>query len=147
MATEYNLGKVVGNDATINGYNAITLDAGNGVELTHEGAAFTLGAPNLQPKTLSNPISVDGVSQTTVEGALSALSQSTGGDNSVTAHLETTPAAAAHSDGDYIYYNDIIYEVIDDIAIGDTLIVGTNISAASLPNGTVIYIPETGGGI
>ena len=62
-----------------------------------------------------------------------------GEDNSINAPYETSPATTAHSIDDYITYNDVIYIVIDDISIGDTLTVNTNIEVPSIEDGTVIY--------
>ena len=67
-------------------------------------------------------------------------------DASVIAFPDVSPAESAHATGTYLYYNDTTYEVIDDIAIGDTLTIGTNIDVPTLDEGTVIYIPETAGG-
>lgn len=44
------------------------------------------------------------------------------------ATIETSPAATAHTVGEYIYYNTKLYKVIAAIALGDTLTVGTNIA-------------------
>jgi hypothetical protein len=67
-------------------------------------------------------------------------------DASVIAFPDVSPAESAHATGTYLYYNDTTYEVIDDISIGDTLTIGTNIAVPTLDEGTVIYIPETAGG-
>lgn len=40
----------------------------------------------------------------------------------IIAPIEENPALVAHSIGNQIIYNDYLWEVIDDIAIGDTLI-------------------------
>ena len=51
-------------------------------------------------------------------------------DYDVIAPKETSPATAPHATGSQILYGNALYNVIDDIAIGDTLTVGTNISAS-----------------
>ena len=48
----------------------------------------------------------------------------------IIATIETSPAAAAHTSGTQIIYNDTLYDVIANISIGDSLTVGTNIQAA-----------------
>ena len=48
----------------------------------------------------------------------------------VIAPKEISPATAPHVEGSQIIYGNALYKVIDDIAIGDTLTVGTNITAA-----------------
>jgi hypothetical protein len=51
------------------------------------------------------------------------------------ATIETSPATAAHAVGDYILWNGQLYEVTSAIAVGETLTVGTNITATTLTNG------------
>ena len=71
------------------------------------------------------------------------------GDHSnvdIVALKEESPATAAHSVGEYITYNHIVYEVIDDISIDDLLIVDSNIEVATLAEGTVIYSDDDNGG-
>ena len=60
MSTQYNLGKVVGSDATINGYNAITMTADDGVTMTRNGSQFNFSAPGIASHTgnTNNPHSV-----------------------------------------------------------------------------------------
>lgn len=48
------------------------------------------------------------------------------------APVETSPAVSAHAEGDLIVYNGQLYTVTTAIAIGDSLTVGTNISATSV---------------
>ena len=48
----------------------------------------------------------------------------------IIAPIEVSPATAAHSVGDQLIYNDVLYKVISAIAIGDSLTVGTNIEVA-----------------
>ena len=48
----------------------------------------------------------------------------------IIAPIEQSPATAAHSVGDQLIYNDILYKVIAPIAVSDSLTVGTNIEAA-----------------
>lgn len=68
-------------------------------------------------------------------------------DNSITAFKESSPALAAHAVDDYIRYNNVTYIVTAAIAIGDNLVVGTNIAVPTLDEGTVIYTPEAGGSV
>lgn len=67
-------------------------------------------------------------------------------DNSITAFKESSPALAAHAVDEYIRYNNVTYIVTAAIAIGDNLVIGTNIDVPDLDEGTVIYTPEAGGG-
>lgn len=46
------------------------------------------------------------------------------------APIEGVTATKAHAQGTQLYYNDVLYDVIANIAIGDTLTVGTNIQTA-----------------
>lgn len=46
--------------------------------------------------------------------------------------IETSPATATHAVGDYIVWNGQLYEVITAIAVGETLTVGTNITATTV---------------
>ena len=48
------------------------------------------------------------------------------------APVETSPATAAHTAGSLLIYNGTLYKATADIAIGDTLMVGTNISVTDL---------------
>ena len=48
------------------------------------------------------------------------------------AQIETSPATASHSVGQYLFYNGQLYEVTAAISVGETLIVGTNIVATSV---------------
>ncbi len=50
------------------------------------------------------------------------------------AQIETSPATASHSVGQYFVYNDQLYEVIAAISVGETLVVGTNIVATTVGN-------------
>lgn len=70
------------------------------------------------------------------------VESASGGDaNLEKATYETSPATKAHSVGDYIYYNDVIYKVTSAIAINDTIAVGTNITAdTGLDADTQMYI-------
>ena len=49
-------------------------------------------------------------------------------------------ASAAHAKGSHLIYNGDLYEAIEDIAIGDTLTVGTNIEA--IPGGLGSEVTE-----
>lgn len=53
------------------------------------------------------------------------------------ADIEVSPAESAHSEGDYLIYNGLLYLVIDDIAIGDALTTGAggNIETAQIADG------------
>lgn len=53
------------------------------------------------------------------------------------ADIEVSPAESAHSEGDYLIYNGLLYLVIDDIAIGDALTTGAggNIEIAQIADG------------
>lgn len=46
-------------------------------------------------------------------------------------NVESSPATAAHAAGSYLIYNNTLYRASADIAVGDTLTVGTNIAAVS----------------
>lgn len=46
------------------------------------------------------------------------------------APIETSPATAAHAQGSQLFYNDTLYKAKTAIAIGDSLVVDTNIEAA-----------------
>ena len=46
--------------------------------------------------------------------------------------IETSPTTATHAVGSYIVYNGQLYEVTVAIAVGETLTVGTNISATTV---------------
>ena len=46
--------------------------------------------------------------------------------------IETSPATATHAVGDYIVWNGKLYEVTTAIAVGETLTVGTNITATTV---------------
>lgn len=48
----------------------------------------------------------------------------------IIAPVESDPSTATHSPGAQLVFNDILYDVIDSIAIGDSLVVGTNIRVA-----------------
>lgn len=65
----------------------------------------------------------------------------------VKACYDTSPTLYAHAVGDLIYYNQQFYNVKQAIAVNDTLVIDTNIEAASLSTGTSVYIknlPNTG---
>ena len=46
------------------------------------------------------------------------------------APIEQATATEAHATGTQFYYNDVLYTATADIAVGDTLTVGTNIEAS-----------------
>lgn len=48
------------------------------------------------------------------------------------APVETSPTTAAHAAGSLLIYNETLYRATADIAIGDTLTVGTNIAVTDL---------------
>lgn len=56
---------------------------------------------------------------------------SAGGVGSL-AMIEASPATANHAVGTYLVYNGILYSVTSAIAVGETLVVGTNISEAKV---------------
>lgn len=56
---------------------------------------------------------------------------SAGGVGSL-AMIEASPATANHAVGTYLVYNGILYSVTSAIAIGETLVVGTNIAEAKV---------------
>ena len=66
-------------------------------------------------------------SDKTVAGAVNEKLTST-----AVAYVEVSPAESAHSVGDYIIYNGIQYKVTSAIAIGDSLVINTNIEAETL---------------
>lgn len=70
------------------------------------------------------------------------------------ATVEKSPAVANHSIGEFILYGGDLYEVTSAIAAGETLVVGTNIAAASigdelsaLNNGLMKYPDYSSSGI
>lgn len=50
----------------------------------------------------------------------------------IVALKEVSPSQKPYNVGDHLTYNGVIYDVIRDISIGDTLTVGTNISTSDL---------------
>jgi len=58
---------------------------------------------------------------------------------------ETSPATAAHEAGSYLWYNHLLYKVKAAIAIGDALVVDTNIEATTI-GAAVKAASESGGG-
>ena len=68
----------------------------------------------------------------TVAGAVNEKLTST-----AVADVEVSPAESAHSEGDYLIYNGLLYLVIDDIAIGDALTTGAggNIEVSQITDG------------
>ena len=48
------------------------------------------------------------------------------------AQIETSPATASHTVGQYLVYNGQLYKVTAAISVGETLVVGTNIVATSV---------------
>lgn len=74
-----------------------------------------------------------------------------GGDaNMSKATYDVSPATKAHAVDDFIYFNSHVYKVTSAISIGDSIAVGTNITAdLGLEGDTQIYIdgiPGGGGG-
>lgn len=83
---------------------------------------------------------------TNVQDAINEIANSSSSNANVKAIYEESPSAAAHSVGDYIYYNSHLYRVIVAIAIGDTLVVDTNIKLASeIEEGTEVFIENLPG--
>ena len=83
---------------------------------------------------ISNPVAFD---NTPVQNSTNAVTSGGlytrfGTVDADLATAETSPASTAHSEGDLILYNSILYRVTAAIAQGDTLTVGTNISATSV---------------
>lgn len=64
-------------------------------------------------------------------------------DFSIVALYEESPATVPHEKGSYLTYNRIVYEVIDDIDVGDELVVDTNIKVPALNEGTVVYYEDS----
>lgn len=83
---------------------------------------------------------------------LYANSSGSGGGSSsnINAVYEETTALAAHSTGTYIYLNNLVYLVTSNIAIGDTITPGTNVSLVTgKGSDTEVYVkdlPGEGGG-
>ena len=48
--------------------------------------------------------------------------------------VEVSPSANAYDVGDYLIYGGILYKVSEEIAVGDTLRIGTNIKATNVCN-------------
>ena len=46
--------------------------------------------------------------------------------------VESCPATAAHSENEYIIYDNCLYKVIEDIAVGDNLRPGINMKRTSI---------------
>ena len=60
------------------------------------------------------------------------------------APIEESPSTHAYTEGKQLFYNDVLYTVIDDIDIGDALTVGTNIQAS---DDLVTQIANAGKGV
>ena len=46
--------------------------------------------------------------------------------------VETSPATAAHSENEYIIYDNCLYKVMEDIAVGDAIRPGINVKRTSI---------------
>lgn len=92
----------------------------------------TIGAIGQKIITGINFTSAFNTNAKTVAGAVNEKLTS----NAV-ADIEVSPAESAHSEGDYLIYNGLLYLVIDDIAIGDALTTGAggNIEIAQIADG------------
>ena len=64
--------------------------------------------------------------------AISALDTEVDSLEGSIANTEKSPAESAHATGSYLYYNGVFYKVTSEIAVGDTLTVGTNIEATTV---------------
>lgn len=84
-----------------------------------------------QPKELSSAITIGGVSQTTVEGALGALNKSKTERTEISNVEATTTATDNYASGDYIYVESLggIYKAITAITSGQTMTPGSNLSS------------------
>lgn len=85
--------------------------------------------------------------QTDLNNALSAKANAS---NLATIESSTT-ASQSYSEGDHLVLNGQLYEVTADVASGETLVVGTNITArnvgeelTALNNGLIVQFPSTG---
>ena len=67
----------------------------------------------------------------TISSLLNFIGAKIGGHDADIASIETSPATSNHSVGEYIVYNSQLYKVTADISSGQSLVVGTNISATS----------------
>lgn len=92
----------------------------------------TIGAIAQKIITNINFTSAFNTNAKTVAGAINEKLTS----NAV-ADIEVSPAESAHSEGDYLIYNGLLYLVVDDIAIGDALTTGAggNIETAQIADG------------
>lgn len=64
-------------------------------------------------------------------------------NESTVAPVELSPARAEHSKGDLLYYQNVLYEALSDIHIGDTLTVGTNIDDTNVADNINAKIAST----
>lgn len=48
------------------------------------------------------------------------------------ATIEVSPTVSNHSTGEYILYDDVLYEVISPIATGESLVLGTNVRSINI---------------
>ena len=116
----------------------ITLTNGN----THEFYVTNGYSPTI---TVSKSGSVTTVTITDINGTQTV--QILDGDGVIEqyiAPIEESPSTHAYTEGKQLFYNDVLYTVIDDIDIGDSLIVGTNISAS---DDLVTQIANAGKGV
>lgn len=96
-----------------------------------DGTSYNVKDAAAQPATLVTPLIIDGVTQTTVEGALGALN--TGSNNakktdltSIIATGSTNTTGAQIPNGAYFYLNGVFCRAIADIATNATFTQNTN---------------------
>jgi len=83
---------------------------------------------------------------TNIQDAIDEIASGSSSKPNIKAIYEESPATAVHSVDDYIYYDSHLYKVIAAIAIGDTLVVDTNIKLASeIEEGTEVFIENLPG--
>ena len=85
--------------------------------------------------TITDPIMLDSTGQNIVT-ALGGIASALTPQNTVNADsiypVETSPSAHAYNEGDHLIVSGVTYVAIDDIAIGDSLVLNTNIQAETL---------------
>lgn len=85
--------------------------------------------------TITEPILLDSTGQdivTALGGIASALTPTDTVKADSVYPTETSPTTHAYSEGDHLIVDGITYIAIDDIAIGDSLTIGTNIQSETL---------------
>lgn len=87
-----------------------------------------------QPTNSDNKLWINTNEQTKQTYQIPTMTEMEAADNTILGNLatiESSQATAAHAVGEYIVYNGQLYKVTAAIASGQTLTVGTNISAVS----------------